>query len=332
MKSKVHNGLYLQSEAQDDDASIPERRKMEGSPSAGVMICRRPGIDIAPIDNVGGKTDNVRNPYEVVPSHATLMMVNCWVKSRFLVGSVYMDVKDKLGSNSRAIMFVVGLALAYHGLPYIMVGDYNRTLLEMAESGWMNTIDGYVCAPDLQTCKTAKSQGSTIDYGIVFNEIAPTVESVWTYEDDPFQPHRYVGIRLTMRPVATKENTIDRAARLPVERPIGPTTEYCQACDNEIEHSVGLDERGDWLIDNVERELVHVYHLDSITDHKGTSPYVGGSKGFNLKRTAVEDKPRSRRHSSNKIIKSFLVNAQRAQQLVVRLEDQHEYPASIRAL
>ena len=83
---------------------------MEGTPSvhgpndgksAGVMICVRKGIGIAPVASFSSIVGNQRNPYEIVPGHCAIMRVNCWVRGGFLVGSVYLDVHDKLGVKNR---------------------------------------------------------------------------------------------------------------------------------------------------------------------------------------------------------------------------------------
>ena len=123
-------------------------------------------------------------------------------------------------------------------------------------------------------------------------------------------------MRLNIQPTVIKENVLDKPARFPVDRLIGPTTEYVKCRDREPEHPMTIDEHARWLVDSMEEEMVHEYHLDHVVDEDARSPYMGRSRGFKLKRESVCKVARGGPETNNKIIKSYLLNSQRAEKLL----------------
>ena len=76
--------------------------------------------------------------------------------------NVYLDQADHLGTKNRAIMMMAGVTIEYLAIPYIMGGDWNLTPNELADTEWLDTIDGHIAAPTEPTCKrNRKSSGRT---------------------------------------------------------------------------------------------------------------------------------------------------------------------------
>ena len=133
--------------------------RAEGSPSlvtdkqglsSGVMLYTRPAIDICPVKLPEGMEidSTMRNPYDLIPGHLTGMIINGWVKSRFMQFSIYLDGNSKTGAKNRAILMLIGLIVAHNQLPFIITGDWNLTPEELASMGWLHTIGGYIIATD----------------------------------------------------------------------------------------------------------------------------------------------------------------------------------------
>ena len=76
----------------------------------------------APIMPVGLCADK-NNLYEVIPGHLAAVVVNGWVRSRFLAASVYMDVTDKFEVKNRAILLALGMLIVANGIPCLAMGD-----------------------------------------------------------------------------------------------------------------------------------------------------------------------------------------------------------------
>ena len=160
----------------DDPHSSPAPRwKCEGTPSVdGPNAGNSGGTAIATKIHVGMTTprilggDSVNdNPYEVVPGHMSAAVINGWVRDRFLAVSVYMDVSDKFKIKNRAILLALGMLIAANWLPYVFMGDWNNTPQELADTGWLETIDGHIVSPSDPTCWISMAKaGRVIDYAV----------------------------------------------------------------------------------------------------------------------------------------------------------------------
>ena len=48
----------------------------------------------------------------------------------------------------RAILLALGMLILANNLPYLLMQDWNNSPEELANTGWLHTIDGYVIAPE----------------------------------------------------------------------------------------------------------------------------------------------------------------------------------------
>ena len=78
-------------------------------------------------------------------------------------------------------------------------------------------------SPNEPTCWCGDNEaGSTIDYAVVGNSIVGYVQAVEFEQADPYQPHRYVRMKLSGCSVPMSEINISKPRGFPIERPIGP--------------------------------------------------------------------------------------------------------------
>ena len=288
---------WLKAGTYDRDADEDTRHqswRAEGSPaqtgpgggsSAGVMLLSKPHIDITPVAITDGIESNRRNPYEIIPGRLTAMVVNGWLRSRFITMSVYMDVHSKLGATNRLILFTIGLVVAVNALPFVALGDWNMPPETLASTGWLDTVSAYVVAPEQPTCITrADRSGSIIDYAVVSNPIVPMVRHCEIVKDDVYQPHCFVELQLHHGTINVRETKIIKPRSFPDTRPIGPVNRPVQPIEELKPTSpVTLEEHADWVTKLVEQELIYVYHADWERDADDLSPYAGRAKGLNLK-------------------------------------------------
>ena len=225
LKAKCLAGTYMNRINGDRDA----RWKMEGAPSVdgpngedsgGTAILIRPHIGMtAPRMPVGIETDQ-HNLYEVVLGHLSVMVVNGWTRSRLLAMSVYMDVRDKLRVKNRAILLIMGMLIVQNALPYIAMGDWNNPPEMLASSGWLHTVNGYVVAPSEPTCyATYAKEPTALDYAVMSSWLTPMVESISAVEEDPYQPHRQVILRMKIAPSSITEVNAICPTNFDEERP-----------------------------------------------------------------------------------------------------------------
>ena len=192
LKRKLKTGKYIH-----DDEDVRQQWRAEGTPSikspnggtpAGTMICTHPNVDVSPIPVIDGDGRDKNSPYEVANGHASALVFNGWSVSRLVVASVYMDGnaikkrKDRtvdIGVKNRAILFVVGAIIAQMSMPYVLMGDWNMEPDQLAQTGFLDQVGGYVVSPNEPTCWCGDNEkGSTIDYAVVGNSIVGYVQAV----------------------------------------------------------------------------------------------------------------------------------------------------------
>ena len=83
------------------------------------------------------------------------MVVNEWVRSRFLTINAYMDVSKKVLVKSRDMLFIIGMLILQRGLPFIVMGVWKNTPEALASSGWFQQANAYVVALEKSPCCTA---------------------------------------------------------------------------------------------------------------------------------------------------------------------------------
>ena len=126
--------------------------------------------------------------------------------------TVYLDSNFGLenGPNGERTMAIANL-IRNIGLPWLMLGDFNRAPAETASSTWCRFLKGTVSAPRVPfTCTNSSEQGgSLIDYAMHSEDLAPYLE-LEGIQDFPFKPH-VISLKATIhREVAPDEAyTID---------------------------------------------------------------------------------------------------------------------------
>ena len=104
---------------------------------------------------------------------------------------VYLDSNFGLenGPNGGRTIAIANL-IRNIGLPWLMLGDFNRTPAETASSTWCRFLKGTVTAPRVSfTCTNNSEQGgSLIDYAMHSEDLAPYLD-IEGIQDFPFKPH-----------------------------------------------------------------------------------------------------------------------------------------------
>ena len=270
---------------------IHDKWKCEGTPSingpnggnsGGTAVATKIHIGITAPMLPGRFDKNNDNLYEVVPGHLSAVVVNGWVRSRCLAISVYMDVADKFKVKNRAILLAMGMLIVANALPFVAMCDWNNTPPELADTGWLDTVDAYAIAPHAPTCCTAMAKtGSVIDYAVVSNRLASMVDYIMADEDDPFQPHRRVVMKMHGNMTGVSECNAFVPTQYPSDRPTGPHHKFHVEEPNEGDD---LEEHARKVMVTVENELAAKYHVDHVIDGQGFCTYANRSNGLDLKK------------------------------------------------
>ena len=134
-----------------------------------------------------------------------------------------MDVNDKFRIKNRAILLAMGMLIVANAMLFVAMGDWNNTPTELASTGWLETVDAYAIEPHTPTCCTAMArEGRVIDYAVVTNRLTPMIDYIMADEDDPFQPHRRVILKLQGNITSVAECNASAPTHYPSVRPISP--------------------------------------------------------------------------------------------------------------
>lgn len=180
------------------------------------------------------------------------------------------------------------MIIVANGLPFIAMRDWNSSPEAIASSGWLHIVEAYIVSPHEPTCFPAHAkQPGTIDYAVVSNSMTPMVQSIQVDEDDPYEPHRRTFLQLKEAPISICELVAQSPTEFPNEKPTGPYRQYSRA---QVAITDDIEEHAKLLMNRIEDELIHKFHIEHVCDHKGRSPYKGRAEGFKLKKLQLGDK------------------------------------------
>ena len=268
------NDRYRNSkEADEEEDSVDPKWRGEGNPcniterngKSGVAITYvRPSLCFypIPIPDVIELENYKRNPYEIIPGHAT---------------GITLRTKNK------AILYNLGAIISAAKMQYIIMGDWQLNPEELALIGWLNTINVHVIATDEITCrqKNRNTEGSVIDYAVVSNWVMPKVKHIRVTDDADFSPHKYVEMVIGFKGATISETRAKKPRSFPDDRPIGPANNYGRPA-NDNEH-VTLEQHARRVMEFIETNLIHVFLSITSRGKMGPPHTEGGAMGWCLK-------------------------------------------------
>ena len=241
MKRRLKQGTYRQGihdrpwRAEGTPSIVTDRDGLSG----GAMIYTKPMHTICPIPIPDGMEtpDGTRNPYEIIEGRLTGMIMHGRDQKSIMIFSVYMECGDINSHTNSMIRYTLGLLIASTNLPYIIMGDWQANPQTLSELRWLETIEGYIIAPDEPTCmqEGRNTDGSIIDYAVVSNWVVPRVRYIRVLQEYAFKPHKYVEMEVDFNCAVIEELQADKPHDFPIERPIGPCveTKHTVPCQHE---------------------------------------------------------------------------------------------------
>ena len=139
------------------------------------------------------------------------------------LASVYLVTGEGVRQTNIDILVDLGTELRKRAQPFIVAGDFQMEPAAMHDTSFPQKIRANIVAPEgaMGTCVT-KEGYSTIDYFLVSEGLAPSVERVCADVRRYANPHRPVHMRLRKDFPDRKIRVWTHRARLAIEAPIGP--------------------------------------------------------------------------------------------------------------
>ena len=194
------------------------------------------------------------------------------------------------------------------------MGDWNNPPEVLASLGWLHAISGGIVAHDHPSCGTTNARElSVLDYAVVSNWLTPMVKAIYADEEDPYQPHRRVYLKMQIAPKCIHEVAAVCPTSFPQERLIGRSNEYKMNCkweDLRNPWNLPLDDHAAMIMDRIENELLYKINVDHVYDHRGTSPYRGRSEGFNIRKQKAPSLVKPNTIKKSYPVKAFRLAAQ----------------------
>ena len=175
--------------------------------SGGNMVFARKGTGITPHLNVG------------IPDGTAHRIHLAWVDAVLRGGlhcmSIYLRHSEGLSEANMCILEVATVALRCLKGPWVAAGDWNMSPQTLAQSRWLEQVDGIIFATELTTCND-----STYDFFVVHRSIAKAVVGVQRLEDAGMNPHS--PSRLILRGDA-RRHAVRKLVRPPKVEPLLPS-------------------------------------------------------------------------------------------------------------
>ncbi len=174
-----------------------------------------------PVAGLLGREGMGSDLFTIVLGRATGCRVWHVIPGALIVVSVYLRDGVGLNDDNWQVLLRVGEVLAYHGLPYVIGGDFNMDAEVLEHSGWLKRIKGRAMASKLGTCRGTKGSYSNIDYFVVADVMSASAGPAEAVTCEPAKPHRPVQLALKGAPRAEKERHLKAPKKFPAEWPIG---------------------------------------------------------------------------------------------------------------
>ena len=196
---------------QGSEADMGEK----GKPRAGTCIATRSHIGLGLASGI---------TIDLSPAGSEGRLAAAWaegiIDGGIMAISVYLWHTEGLSARNLSILNAAGEAVAKHGGPWLLGGDFNMEPQELAvASRWLSKIGGVIRAPETATCINGNR---TLDYVVIGIRIAGAVHSITidlTFEEA--SPHYAVVIRMKCSASKAMIKKLVKPKAFPPDRPIG---------------------------------------------------------------------------------------------------------------
>ena len=120
-----------------------------------------------------------------------------------LLLSVYFFTGEQAASHNRQLEAEVGEVITFVGLPFIIFGDWNRSVQEVTAEGWTSELGAELIAPVHPYTCTGGAQ-RVLDFAAVHSGLLRLLRCEGVMEDGPWRPHLGVHYSLVAQPKLIK--------------------------------------------------------------------------------------------------------------------------------
>ena len=205
----------------------------------------------------------------------------------------YLKSRIASGLNLWLLEVLAACILCFDG-PWIAMGDWNMEPNDLAQAGWLDTVNGKVAATAAATC--AGGAGAVLDYFVLSEAMSHLVQQVEVVDSSPTTPHSPV--RLTLKATSWGHRVLarKRPKPFPTQVPVGPRRQEEQFEWTWAAEETPPDLEFAWLewLRAAEAEWCRIHDLCG-TQRR---PFLGRSKGLVIEHVSL--KIDARRHCSKK--------------------------------
>ena len=140
-----------------------------------------------------------------------------FLRSRILAGHIHAMLKR--GVTLWLLEVLAACILCFDG-PWIAMEDWNMDPKDLAQAGWLDTVNGKVAATSAATY--AGGAGAVLDYFVLSEAMAHLVQQVKVVDNSPTTPHSPVSFTLTTTSWGHRVLARRRPKPFPTEVPVGP--------------------------------------------------------------------------------------------------------------
>ena len=108
---------------------------------------------------------------------------------------IYLEPGMRASGLNLWLLEVFAACILYFDGAWIAMGDWNMEPKDLAQAGWLDTVNGKVFAPSAPTC--AGGAGAVLDYFVLSEAMAHLVQQVELVDNSPTTPHSPVSLTLT---------------------------------------------------------------------------------------------------------------------------------------
>ena len=242
--------------------------------------------------------EGLEHPLKYLQSRILARHFHAMLKRGVTLVTVYLEPGLRASGLNLFLLEVLAACILCFDAPGSPWGDWNMEPKDLAQAGWLDTVNGKVAVTSAATC--AGGAGAVLDYFVLSEAMAHLVQQVKVVDNSPTTPHSHVCLTLKATSWGHRVLARRRPKPFPTQVPVGPRRQ-----EEQFEWTWAAEEKP------ADLELAWLEWLRAaeaawcrIHDLCGTQrrPFLGRSKGLVIEHVSLGQATRNdtRRRCSKK--------------------------------
>ena len=242
--------------------------------------------------------EGLEHPLQYLRSRILARHFHAMLKRGVTLVTVYLEPGLRASGLNLWLLEVLAACILCFDGPWIAMGDWNMEPQELAQAGWLDTVNGKVAATSAATC--AGGAGAVLDYFVLSEAMAHLVQQVKVVVNSPTTPHSPVCLTLMATSWGHRVLARKRPKPFPTQVPVGPRRQEEQFDWTWAAEEMPADLELAWLewLRAAEAAWCRIHDLCG-TQRR---PFLGRSKGLVIEHVSLGQATRNdtRRRCSKK--------------------------------